>query len=219
MVELAKQAFNTKNFGLAAEIYERTIAENGPSVDLYLGLADSFACVGQFKKAFDAYPKAFRLGLVKPASLRHLVSALIETVKQDTVVTDAIMNTINIFTCVLCRGLFNDPITIPCGHSFCRKCFEKDQSKICRKCRTAHYFLKVSNMKSNVLISYVVEKWFPSESKAVKLKSEGNYYFNLRNIENAIELYNKAILLGMYLILIFYPSFYVTKHSRVTKHL
>ncbi|XP_071086910.1 LON peptidase N-terminal domain and RING finger protein 1-like [Haliotis cracherodii] len=191
MVDLARQAFSTNNFGLAAEIFERTIKENGPKMDLYLGLADSFARGGQFQKAFEAYSHAFRFGKVKPEKLKHLVTGLIESVKQDT--ANENMNKKCMFTCWVCRSLLSDPVTIPCGHTFCRKCLMKDSSKACRICGVVHYTLKVANLKSNILLTHVIEKWFVDECEANRLKSKGNTYFELRDFPNAIIYYSKAI--------------------------
>ncbi|XP_060064809.1 LON peptidase N-terminal domain and RING finger protein 3-like [Ylistrum balloti] len=197
MVDLAKQAFSTNNFELAVDVYERTIRENGPSSELYFGLGDSYARSGHFERAFESYCSAFRLtNTVRPGALKHLVTALVEAVKQDSVVEDAMMNKNCIFTCVLCRGLLNEPVTIPCGHTFCRKCLEREQTKPCKKCGTVNHFLNVSSIKTNVLLKQAVEVYFPSECKALRLKYEGNVYFERRDFEKAIDLYNEAILLA-----------------------
>ncbi|XP_069131502.1 LON peptidase N-terminal domain and RING finger protein 3-like [Argopecten irradians] len=196
MVDLAKQAFSTNNFELAADVYERTIRENGPSAELYFGLADSFARSGHFERAFESYGSAFRLtNSVRPGALKHLVTALVDSVKQDSVVEDAMMNKNCIFTCVLCKGLLNEPVTIPCGHTYCRKCLEREQSKPCKKCGTVNH-INVSSIKTNVLLKQKIEVWFPSQCRALQLKSEGNVYFERRDFERAITLYNEAISLA-----------------------
>lgn len=198
MVDLAKEAFNTQNYQLAAEIYERTIKENGPSLDLCMGLANSFACWGHFEKAFDAYESAFRLGNQTPSALKHLVSALVNAVKRDNIVSSANMSKSCMFTCTICRGLFNEPVTIPCGHTYCRKCFERDESKTCRTCGTIHHFVRTSSFQSNVLLTRLLESWFPNESKASRLKADGNRFFERRLFEKSVELYSLAIELCKY---------------------
>ncbi|KAK7097346.1 LON peptidase N-terminal domain and RING finger protein 3-like isoform X2 [Littorina saxatilis] len=199
MVDLARQAFSTNNFGLAAEIYERTIKENGPQADLYLGLADSFARGGQFTKAFDAYTNAFRLGRVTPEKLKHLVTALIESLSQDSSSSGGQQNSMKkscMFTCVLCRGLLNDPVTIKCGHTFCRKCLERDRTKTCKVCGIVHYRLKPANIRTNVVLSNLIHKWFPDSCRAAELKAEGNKFFEKRDFERAIKFYSEAISLS-----------------------
>ena len=198
MVDLAREAFSTNNFGLAADIYERTIQEKGPTSDLFLGLADSFARGGQFSKAFNAYTNAYRYGKVTPEKLKHLVLGLIQTVKQDIskngLQADLKQNCV--FTCGICRGLLADPLTLPCGHSFCRKCLEKDKSKSCELCNATHYRLKLRNLSSNVVLTSLIEKLFPSQSRAAALKKQGNEFVAKRDFKNAIRVYTQAIDVG-----------------------
>lgn len=198
MVDLARQAFNTNNFHLAVEIYERTISEHGPSVDLYLGLADSFARTGQFYKAFETYSSASRLGNISPERLKHLVTSLINCVKRENNTERMSKQAQCMFTCLICRGLFNEPVTIPCGHTYCRICLEKDKSKACKKCGIVHYFLNISRLKTNFLLSRIVQQWFPSECRAAGLKSKGNNLMETHKFEKAILLYSEAIELGKF---------------------
>lgn len=193
MVDLAREAFCTNNFSLAADIYERTIRENGPTSELFLGLADSLARTGLFSKAFESYTNAYRYGKVTPEKLKHLVIGLIDTVKQDISNSGNTPSKNCMFTCGSCRGLLVDPVTIPCGHTFCRKCLERDVSKTCDVCNTVHYRLKVRQISSNVILSNLIEKWFPNECKATKLKKEGNELIAKMDFQSAVHLYTQAI--------------------------
>ncbi|XP_071126094.1 LON peptidase N-terminal domain and RING finger protein 1-like isoform X2 [Mytilus edulis] len=196
MVDLARQAFNTNNFLLAVEIFERTISQNGPSVDLYLGLADSFAKTGQFNKAFETYSSASRLGSISPEKLKHLVTSLVNCVKGEKNPEQMFKQSQCLFTCLICRGLLKEPVTIPCGHTYCRSCLEKGQSKSCKNCGVVHYYLNVSRLKTNFLISRVVQQWFPSECRAADLKSKGNTFMERHKFERAIVSYSEALELA-----------------------
>jgi len=194
MVDLAKEAFSTNNFSLAADIYDRAIKEHGPTSDLFLGLADCFARDGLFAKAFNAYTNAYRYGIVTPEKLKHLVVGLIDTVKQDLSNSGHQESKQSwMFTCGVCLGLLSDPVTLPCGHTFCRKCLEKDKSKTCEVCNTTHYRLKLRNLNSNVIVINLIQKLFPNKCTAAILKKEGNELITKRSFQRAIEVYNKAI--------------------------
>ena len=43
--------------------------------------------------------------------------------------------------CVLCLKLLFEPVTTPCGHTFCRACFARttDHSNKCPMCRTVNF--------------------------------------------------------------------------------
>ncbi|XP_059144291.1 LON peptidase N-terminal domain and RING finger protein 3-like [Physella acuta] len=197
MVDLAKEAFSTNNFSLAAEIYERTILENGPTSELFLGLADSFARAGNFSKAFESYKIAYRYGKVTPEKLKHLVIGLVDTVKQDLLNISGNKGKKScMFICGVCRGLLADPVTVPCGHTFCRKCLEKDKSRTCENCGIVHYRLKTRSCNSNVVLTNLIEKWFPNEQKAARLKQEGNEYFSKGDFVSAIDVYTRALAIA-----------------------
>ena len=201
MVDLARQAFSTNNFDLAAEIYERHLREVGPKLETYLGLADSLAKSGKIQLSVQAYIKAYRLGSINPDQLYHLVDALVDimTEKEARRKERKDGDRDEMFACDICKAMWNDPVTESCGHTFCRPCLEKSQLKSCTKCKKVFRTVKVGNLKTNVLLHHIIEKWFTDELKAVKLKSEGNKLFQSRKYEEAIKIYTKALNHGEYL--------------------
>ncbi|XP_049338073.1 tripartite motif-containing protein 16-like [Astyanax mexicanus] len=67
------------------------------------------------------------------------------------------------FSCSVCLDLLKNPVTIPCGHSFCMACInkcwdEEDQKKIysCPHCR--HTFTSRPVVSKNTMLAEVVEK-------------------------------------------------------------
>ena len=199
MSDLAQQAFTTNNFDLAAQIYERLIANDGPSVEVCLSLGDSLAKAGNFSRAFESYSNAFRIGGsgVRLEKLNHLVSALVDEISRQDLIPKT-KEEVDMFSCSDCRALLQDPITIPCGHSFCRKCLDKNQSRTCKKCSTIHHYSNFANIKTNVLLLSLLERWFPSELESIELKSRGNELFSRGNFKEAIHVYNDAITRGKY---------------------
>ena len=196
MVDLAKQAFVTNNFDLAADIYERHIAENGPNADVLLGLADSYARARQLKKSFDAYIQAFRLRNIPHERLDNLVTALLDMMGSRDKTDPQNKNLLDPFACGQCLGLWNDPVTIQCGHTYCRACLDKLVNNKCKVCSIVTRYSRIHALRTNVLLAQTVETWFPKELSAVQLKAEANKYFVQDQFSKAIELYSEAFNKG-----------------------
>uniref|UniRef100_A0A8C4T7N7 RING-type domain-containing protein n=1 Tax=Erpetoichthys calabaricus TaxID=27687 RepID=A0A8C4T7N7_ERPCA len=63
-------------------------------------------------------------------------------------------------TCSVCLDTLTDPVTIPCGHSFCLKCLMDcwDQSQVysCPRCR--HTFMLMPELNRDTLLNEVIKK-------------------------------------------------------------
>jgi Lon protease-like protein len=76
--------------------------------------------------------------------------------------------------CQVCYGLFLDPFTTPCGHTFCRKCLHRvlDHSNLCPVCRRVLSIppgINAQQAPSNVLLSKLLMGLCP---KAVAARAE-----------------------------------------------
>uniref|UniRef100_A0A9J7X5E0 Tripartite motif-containing protein 16-like n=1 Tax=Cyprinus carpio carpio TaxID=630221 RepID=A0A9J7X5E0_CYPCA len=67
------------------------------------------------------------------------------------------------FMCAVCLDLLNDPVTIPCGHSYCKSCItdcwdQEDQKRVysCPQCRQT--FSPRPALARNTMLAEVVEK-------------------------------------------------------------
>ncbi|XP_075872545.1 tripartite motif-containing protein 16-like [Nelusetta ayraudi] len=77
-----------------------------------------------------------------------------------------------ILTCCLCLELLKNPVTIPCGHSYCRKCLQNhwdEQTKErrvndCPQCRRA--FTARPDLEKNTLLAALVESLEKTEVQA-----------------------------------------------------
>ena len=188
MTELAKEAFASRNYGLAVEMYERCLKQQAPSFDILFGYGDSLARCGRLRDSIDIYSRCLALGNVPLDRLRHLVGSLLEDLSESSLGSRRRMN--DSFACPSCEGTLYQPITTNCGHTFCKNCLEP--AKNCRVCGQ-----KVDEVgETNVLVQRLVEKWWPREAEASRVRHEGDLLLGEGRIGQALERYNLAVHLG-----------------------
>ncbi|OVA08829.1 zinc finger protein [Macleaya cordata] len=77
------------------------------------------------------------------------------------------------FDCTLCLKLLYEPITTPCGHSFCRACLfqSMDHGNKCPMCRTV-LFISPRTCSISVTLNNIIQKNFPEEYAERKSEHE-----------------------------------------------
>ncbi|XP_051952947.1 E3 ubiquitin/ISG15 ligase TRIM25-like [Xyrauchen texanus] len=76
------------------------------------------------------------------------------------------------FSCSVCLDLLKDPVTIPCGHSYCMSCIsdywnQDDQKRVCRCPQCRQTFTTRPALNKNTMLAEVVEKL-----KKIKLQAD-----------------------------------------------
>ncbi|CAL9693219.1 unnamed protein product [Knipowitschia caucasica] len=86
------------------------------------------------------------------------------------------------FLCTLCRKIFTNPVTIPCGHSFCLSClshfWSKHTSRYCPQCK--RLFTERPNLSINHVLADVSEKY--SKTRPVKEPTEDTVVFDIEQM-------------------------------------
>ncbi|XP_035264480.1 LON peptidase N-terminal domain and RING finger protein 3-like [Anguilla anguilla] len=206
MLELAAEAFQAKNFQLAADIYEcqlQNFTDHATQQELLLKRADALAFDGKLSEAFEIYQRASKIDRLRPAQLENLTECLTNSIlRKEGIVshkTQPELDTItcggyDAFTCRICCGFLCEPVTLPCGHCFCRKCLEKENVPVCcKECKDCSKLTDVQSYRVNVVLSNLLSKWYPSQLLVVELRHEGNRLYAEKKLEAALMKYNEAI--------------------------
>ncbi|XP_021733900.1 LON peptidase N-terminal domain and RING finger protein 1-like isoform X2 [Chenopodium quinoa] len=84
------------------------------------------------------------------------------------------------FDCTLCLKLLYEPITTPCGHSFCRSCLfqSMDRSNKCPLCRTV-LFITPRTCAVSVTLNNIIQKNFPEEFAERKSENDSLVKFSV----------------------------------------
>jgi len=106
------------------------------------------------------------------------------------------------WSCCACAGIIIEPVTLPCGHSVCKKCLIKDFSETCKKCGSKHQAVEpdpvndTENIKTSILVADLVNKYWGKEIRAVELRNEGNKLFGRGDAKTSIQKYSDAFTLA-----------------------
>ena len=108
-------------------------------------------------------------------------------------------------SCQKCAGVLHCAVTVPCGHSFCKKCATSmDHCTKCGRLNAVPQQNETSpaqareSLRSNVAVQRLVEKWWANELRAVELRNEGNRAFAEQRYDEALDKYNQAVQSGIF---------------------
>mgnify|MGYP001792654792 CR=1 FL=1 len=200
MVDIAHQAVQSQNFGLATEIYDRILREKGPTAEILFELAKCLAHSGRLSESLTAYLKAFRLGRGKLEVLSPLSKALVKLTRERMEAVNGEDNSLQLdtkkildsepFHCGICRGTVREPTTIFCGHTFCKTCLDKNGHNVCVACGDIP---SDTEYKHNILLMTVTKLLFPNQEEFIQQKSAANNAVREGNFSQAASLYSAML--------------------------
>ncbi|XP_068445082.1 LON peptidase N-terminal domain and RING finger protein 1 [Clinocottus analis] len=164
---------------------------------LILQKANALASNNCLKEAIDLFSVAMRYGPVQPEQLGTLVDCILRNFKrkgpsslscrgQDAEESRGE----DVFDCPNCHSFLGEPVTIACGHSYCKRCLQR---QLLSKCKLCSADVGGGEEKANVILCGLFEKWFPDEMKRSKTLCEVDELCRRRRYHEAVSLATDAI--------------------------
>ncbi|XP_045394680.1 LON peptidase N-terminal domain and RING finger protein 3 isoform X2 [Lemur catta] len=208
-----------------------------PECKVLLTQADALASGGRLREALEVYRQLSERQQLVAEQLQQLVRCLAENVRQgeasapappdggsgaSCVVAAAETGAAAVaatevwdgFKCRKCHGFLSDPVSLSCGHTFCKLCLERGRAadRRCALCGVKLSALMVATgrargarragqqapppLRVNVVLSGLLGKLFPGPARASRLRHEGNRLYRERQVEAALLKYNEAVRLA-----------------------
>ncbi|XP_059832693.1 LON peptidase N-terminal domain and RING finger protein 3-like isoform X4 [Hypanus sabinus] len=201
MLELATEAFRARDFQLAADIYEcqlRAIraGQEDERDELRLKRAHCLALGGRLAESLEEYKLLSQQGILRPQHLEVLVERLAEAMRSSQGWTDGEQSATRLLSCLKCTGTLYEPVTLQCGHTYCRNCLERERegtrapSTHCKLCKDKLH--ASGTYRINVVLNSFLNKYFPAETRALTLRNEGNVLYKNKKPQAALEKYREA---------------------------
>lgn len=173
---------------------ERAAAES-ERWELLLRRGKLLALGGHLKGALEAYAAALRRGApARPECLGTLVDCLVLSYRlrhglgwSAPLAAGADAGAGGLLSCLGCRGFLSEPVTVPCGHSYCRRCLRRELRARCRLCRDRlppaaaaqaegttprppplAAAIAASGFRTSVVLNHLAEKWFPGQRERAR---------------------------------------------------
>lgn len=184
---------------LQAQNLEAASGSRGPEWQALLGRADALAFGGRLHEALPLYQLASRQRQLRAEQLEKLVECLAQGVRLKEGLPAGSgapqPRDWDGCRCRKCQGFLFEPVSLPCGHTFCKKCLERDRAAATR-CVLCREEGGGRLPRVNVILSNLLGKWFPRQVRASQLRHEGNLLYQEKKLHAALQKYNEALSLG-----------------------
>eukprot|EP01130_Rhizamoeba_saxonica_P003574 TRINITY_DN1497_c0_g1_i1.p1 TRINITY_DN1497_c0_g1~~TRINITY_DN1497_c0_g1_i1.p1 ORF type:complete len:299 (-),score=59.89 TRINITY_DN1497_c0_g1_i1:199-1095(-) len=126
-------------------------------------LASQFYEEEEYVKCKKILSKCLSVNLDVDESIMQLMDKVTTVIREKKLIYREPLNNIDEFDCPICVNLLLEPVTTPCGHTFCRECLTRSlyHSNVCPLCR---HVLHISSDKAiNVMLNNIIKQYFPAE--------------------------------------------------------
>ncbi|XP_029987179.1 zinc finger protein RFP-like [Sphaeramia orbicularis] len=110
------------------------------------------------------------------------------------------------FLCSICLDVFTDPVTIPCGHNFCKSCITEHwrvnvpyQCPLCKEVFKQTPQLKINTLLSEMVAQFKMKTQYEPKNKNTELKTQAEIQqmiqerqLRIQEIQHSVDLSKKA---------------------------
>ncbi|XP_040002024.1 LON peptidase N-terminal domain and ring finger 1, like [Xiphias gladius] len=162
---------------------------------LILQKANALASENCLKEAIDWFSVAMRYGPVRPEQLSTFADCILRNFKRKAAGPDSRTGRSrgscgeDVFDCPNCHSFLGEPVTIACGHSYCKRCLQRRLLSKCKLCSEAVR----GEEKANVILCGLLDKWFPDELKKSKMLCDVDELCRRKRYQEAVSLATDVI--------------------------
>ncbi len=175
--------------------------EDHHQLNVIIQKANALASENCLKKAIDWFSVAMRYGPVRPEQLSTFVDCILRNFKKNVDESGALSGQSqeardsaggDMFDCPNCRSFLDEPVTIACGHSYCKRCLQRRLFSKCKLCTET----VADEGRTNVILCGLLGKWFPDELKTAKTFREVDELCRRKHFHEAVSLATDVIQRG-----------------------
>lgn len=96
------------------------------------------------------------------------------------------------FLCAICEDLLKGPVTVPCGHTYCRECVLSVRA--CVQC--ARPVPHLQPLDKDVFIGRLVDRWWGAELNADPINAEARRFLQAGHLDEALRCANESLEQG-----------------------
>lgn len=166
---------------------------------LVLLKAEALASENRLKEAVDMFAMALRYGPVRPEQLSSLVGCVLRNFKKKSEESPARSEPNWTQDCELdcpgCHCFIAEPVTVTCGHTYCRRCLQHSTFSQCKVCNE-DIRRRPGEPRLNVILCGLLDKWFPEDVKRTKYLGEAESLLKSKQYDKAIALTSRLLDYG-----------------------